>query len=87
MIVSNIIHCDDLMIHAIKKHATVQADGSIQIYVPEFKAGTITEVIVLESSEQGKKRSLVNMIGKGRGCFASSEEVDSFIVNERNSWE
>jgi len=73
------------MIHAIKKHAIVQADGSIQLYVPEFKAGTIAEVFVLGSSEQGQKRLLVNMIGKGRGCFASSAEVDSFIVNERNS--
>ena len=54
------------MIHANKKHATVQADGSIQIYVPEFKAGTIAEDIVLESSEKGEKQSLVNMIGKGQ---------------------
>ncbi len=75
------------MIHALKKHAIVQEDGSIQIYVPEFKAGTIAEVIILESSEQGEKRSLVDMIGKGRGCFPSSEDVDSFILNERHSWE
>ena len=75
------------MIHAIKKQVTVQADGSIQLYVPEFKAGTIAEVIVLESSEQVGKRSMVNIIGKGRGCFASPEEADSFIVNERLSWE
>lgn len=75
------------MIHAIKKHVTVQADGSINIYVPELKAGTIAEVIILESSEHGEKRSLVNMIGKGRGCFTSSEDVDSSILDERHSWE
>jgi hypothetical protein len=46
-----------------------QADGSIRIYVPEFKAGTIAEVIILESSEQVEKRSMVVLIGKGRGSF------------------
>jgi hypothetical protein len=40
------------MIQAVKQHVTVQADGLIQIRVPEFRPGTIAEVIVLESSEQ-----------------------------------
>lgn len=75
------------MIHAIKKQAVVQDDGFIQVYVPELKSGTVTEVIILESSEQSGKRLLSGMIGKGRGAFATPDEVDNFIVHERCSWE
>jgi hypothetical protein len=75
------------MIQAFKQQVKVQADGLIQIHVPEFKAGTIAEVIVLESSEQGKKTTLTSIIGKGRGCFPTAEEADAFIRKERNSWE
>lgn len=75
------------MIHAIKKQATVQADGSIRVFVPEFKEGTIAEVIVLESSEQVRKNTLFSLIGKGRGAFVTPEVADSFITNERSTWE
>jgi len=75
------------MIHAIKKQVTVKADGSIHIYVPEFKEGTVAEVIVRESEEQAPKRSLVKLIGKGQGSFSTPEEADSFVINERTTWE
>jgi hypothetical protein len=74
------------MIQAVKQHVTVQADGLIQIHVPEFKPGTIAEVIVLDSSEQVKKTTLTSIIGNGRGCFATAEEADTFIRKERKSW-
>ncbi|MDD1729839.1 MAG: hypothetical protein LUQ50_12305 [Methanospirillum sp.] len=64
-----LLYGESLMIHAIKKQVTIKAGGSIQIYVPEFKEGTFAEVIVLESSEQVPKRSMINLIGKGRGGF------------------
>lgn len=70
-----------------KNQVTVLPDGLIQMYVPELKAGTIAEVIVLESSKEGEKRSLVTIIGKGRGCFSTSDEADTFIAHERRSWE
>ena len=75
------------MIHAIRQHVTVQPDGLIQIHVPEFKAGTIAEVIILESSEHVGKRAIASFIGKGQGCFATVQEADAFIRNERLSWE
>jgi hypothetical protein len=46
------------MIQAVKKRVTVQADGLIQIHVPEFKHGTIAEFIVLDSSEEAKQTQL-----------------------------
>ena len=75
------------MIQAVKQRVTVQADGLIQIHVPEFKPGTIAEVIVLDSSEETKKTSLTSFIGKGKGSFATAQEADAFIRKERNSWE
>jgi len=74
------------MVHAVRQHVTVQPDGIIQIHVPEFKAGTIAEVIVLESSEHIGKRAIASFIGKGQGCFATAQEADAFIRNERLSW-
>ena len=46
------------MIQAVKQRVTVQADGLIQIHVPEFKPGTIAEFIVLDSSEEAKQTQL-----------------------------
>jgi len=75
------------MIHAIRKLVTVQDDGSINVSVPEFKKGTVAEIIILESSEPVKSRSLSAIIGTGKGSFSSPEEADAFIANERSSWE
>jgi hypothetical protein len=75
------------MIHAVKQHVTVQSDGLIQISVPEFKPGTVAEVIVLESSEQAKKTLIGSFIGKGKGAFATAEDADAFVRKERQSWE
>jgi len=74
------------MVHAVRQHVTVQPDGIIQIHVPEFKAGTIAEVIILESCEHIGKRAIASFIGKGQGCFATAQEADAFIRNERLSW-
>jgi len=74
------------MVHAVRQHVTVQPDGIIQIHVPEFKAGTIAEVIIMESSEHVGKRAIASFIGKGQGCFATAQEADAFIRNERLSW-
>ena len=75
------------MIHAIRQHVTVQPDGLIPIHVPEFKAGTIAEVIILESFEPVGKRAMASFIGKGQGCFATAQEADAFIRNVRLSGE
>ncbi|MEI7648549.1 MAG: hypothetical protein WCJ47_02425 [Methanomicrobiales archaeon] len=75
------------MIHAIRQHVTVERDGLIQLHVPELKAGTLAEVIILESSEHVGKRAIASFIGKGQGCFATAQDADTFMRNERLSWE
>ncbi|NEQ36831.1 MAG: hypothetical protein F6K40_11300 [Okeania sp. SIO3I5] len=34
-----------------------------------------------------KKSSLKSIIGSGKGCFATPEEADNFINQERDKWE
>ncbi|NEP89675.1 MAG: hypothetical protein F6K18_24165 [Okeania sp. SIO2C2] len=38
-------------------------------------------------SSPNKKNSLKSIIGSGKGCFATPEEVDNFINQERDKWE
>ncbi|MEB3341285.1 hypothetical protein [Okeania sp.] len=38
-------------------------------------------------SSSNKKTSLKSIIGSGKGCFATPEEVDNFINKERDKWE
>jgi hypothetical protein len=75
------------MLHAIKQHAIVQAGGRIEVFVPELAAGVQTEVIVLETSPVSSQRTLVSLIGQGKGAFANPQELDNFIRAERDAWE
>jgi hypothetical protein len=77
------------MLNAIKRNVTVQRGGRIEVFVPELPDGTAAEVIVLETqrtSAGSAKRSLAGLIGRGKGAFASIEEVDRFIRDERDQW-
>ncbi|MBN1167813.1 MAG: hypothetical protein JXA44_11880 [Methanospirillaceae archaeon] len=47
----------------------------------------MTEVIILEVSDQVVDKTLTGIIGKGKGCFDNAEEADAFILNERCSGE
>jgi hypothetical protein len=74
------------MLHAIKRKATVQAGGRIEIFAPELPVGTQAEVIVLEEQSVPSKRRLTQIIGQGRGAFKTPEEADAFLRNERDQW-
>ncbi len=77
------------MLNPIKQTVRVQRGGRIEVFVPELPEGTAAEVIVQEAPGGTKAvntRSLVNMIGQGKGAFTSAEEVDRFIRAERDQW-
>jgi hypothetical protein len=74
------------MIHAIRRQVIVQPGGRIEIYAPELKPGTRAEVIILEEPVQQSKHTLRSLIGAGKGAFATPEEADAFIRQERDSW-
>ena len=77
--------------NALKKRVVVQAGGRIEIRVPELKAGTTAEVIVLEEAEASEGPNghvpLRDLIGACRGMFATPEEADAFLSAEREAWD
>ncbi len=75
------------MIQAFRDRVTVQPGGTIEVSHPELPAGASAEVIVMIESALASVPPLTDLIGKGKGCFASAEDVDAFIRRERDSWE
>lgn len=75
------------MVSAIRERVTVQAGGRIEIPSTEFPPGAQADVIVVLEPAARTLSPLASMIGRGKGCFASPEEADSFIRKERSAWE
>lgn len=44
-------------------------------------------VVTVEAEEVPRRRRLVDFIGRGRGCYGSAEESDSFLRSERDACE
>lgn len=72
---------------AIKKEVTVNIGGRIEIQAPELEPGSKAEVIIMIHEKMGKGSTLGSIIGRGKGCFATPAEVDTFLRNERDSWD
>lgn len=79
------------MLNAIKQQTIVKPGGIIELASPELPEGAIVEVIVLfqDSSELAKAtaRSLTSLIGSAPGSFATPEEADQFIREQRDAWD
>lgn len=41
----------------------------------------------LQEIDTKNPRSLLELIGKGQGCFKNAAEIDAFIRAERDAWE
>lgn len=75
------------MVSAIRERVTIQPGGRIEIPSSELPAGAQAEVIVVLEPISPTTNSLLSMVGKGKGSFASPDEADRFIRKERNAWE
>lgn len=79
------------MLNGIKQQTIVKPGGVIELVSSELPEGAIVEVIVLlqDSSELVKEpaRSLTSFIGAAPGSFATPEEADQFIRQERDEWD
>jgi hypothetical protein len=75
------------MTQAIRESITVKQEGVIEIHNPALSVGTRAEVIVLVEPPVSEDRPLASYLGRGQGCFADANEVDSFLRAERESWE
>lgn len=72
------------MIRVIREHITVEQERIIEIHHSALTVGTKAEVIILVDLPGNEDQPLVSFLGKGKGCFASAAEVDSFLRKERN---
>ncbi|MGI2907049.1 hypothetical protein [Tolypothrix sp. VBCCA 56010] len=75
------------MLKGLRQKAIVKPGGVVQICSPELPTGATVEIIVLISPTQQSKKSLTSFIGSAKGSFATPEEVDKFISQERDTWE
>lgn len=75
------------MLYAIRQKITVQAGGRIELCAPELAEGTRAEVIVIEEPAPQTLRSLSELIGQGKGAYASPEAADAFLRGERDAWD
>jgi hypothetical protein len=75
------------MVRAVRKKVKVKPGGVVEIRSPELVPGSTVEVIVLQERTSRKVSGLVDLIGAGRGVYASEDEADAFIRKERDSWD
>lgn len=75
------------MLHAIRQKITVQAGGRIELCAPELAEGTRAEVIVIEEPAPQALCSLSELLGQGKGAYASPEAADAFLRGERDAWD
>ena len=75
------------MLNGLRQKAIVKPGGVVEICSPELPAGATVEVIVLiEPPAKHSEKPLTSFIGSVRSSFATPEEVDNFIRQERDAW-
>jgi len=69
---------------------TVQADGRIEVRAPDLPLGQPVEIIIrLTNGQAGRHRSILDILAECPGGlrFKTPEDVDTYIRDERDSWE
>ncbi len=75
------------MLNGIRQKTVVQSGGVIQLQSAELPEGANVEVIVLLEPSTEPQKSLRSFIGAAKGSFATPEEADRFICEEREAWD
>jgi ABC-type cobalamin transport system ATPase subunit len=80
------------MVAAVRQMVKVQSNGRIEILAPEFRAGTVMEVIVLlpgeaATSNAADRLAAMRRLRESIGLSAQSAEkwMDD-VRNERDTW-
>ena len=70
---------------------TVQPDGTIQVHAPGLVPGQRVRVAITPAKDDQERTgpAVIDLITTlpGHQIFQSSEEVDAYILEERESWE
>lgn len=69
-----------------KQIVTIQPGGRIEITSDQLPEGRQAEVSVRVNPEQTVK-SYLALFGSGKGGYATPEEADAFLRQERDRWE
>jgi hypothetical protein len=75
------------MVPAWRQKVVVQPGGVIEIRSSELPVGAKADVIVMLESAGEPAPPMTSMIGTGQGGFATPEEADAFIRQERDAWQ
>jgi hypothetical protein len=78
------------MVQAFKEHVIVGPSGRVLIDRTSLPEGTRAEVIVLvDPAGVGTPAPVYfsDLIGRAQGSFASAEEADVFIRQQRDEWD
>ena len=74
----------------VRVETIVLPGGKIEISTPELTPGKrATVVVMVEDNEPDDQRHVIDILSAlpGDQIFHSVEEVDSYILKERGSWE
>ena len=71
----------------IRQKLVVDRAGILEIQSDELVPGKIANVIVFLEPSDPPVRPLCELIGRGRGLFASPRDADEFIQKERDAWD
>lgn len=73
---------------AIKLKKRIEKDGKLEIKHLPIAEGEEIEVIILVKEEKIKKKYRpLDLYGAGKGIWKTAQEVDSYIEEERASWD
>lgn len=75
-----------MMTRPLKEHVIIGPGGLIEIHRPDLPEGTAAEVIILAEASEIEAPPLSQLLGKAHSGYASGEEADAFIREERGSW-
>lgn len=75
------------MREALREKVTIQPGGRIEVESRTLPEGLQAEIIVLLDDTVPRPVLMSAMIGAGKGCYNSPEDVDAFIRCERDAWE
>jgi len=75
---------------ALRFKTTVLTDGKVEIMDPQLLAGEDVEILILlPAARTQKSRSALDIIedAPGQRLFKTAEEVDTYLLKERQAWE
>jgi len=71
----------------IRRKLIVDRAGVLEIRADELVPGATADVIVFVDAPQAPARTLVELIGSGKGLLATAREADEYIRKEREAWD